>query len=107
MLIKNARRFVLCGNLLLMAVVPGGTRNVEAQVAASLTGEILDTSGARITAATVTVRNLETGAVRIAQTDEAGLYTVLALPAGRYEVKVEKDGFEQITQNDVELSVGQ
>jgi hypothetical protein len=107
MLIKNARRFVLCGNLLLMAVVPGGTRNVEAQVAASLTGEILDTSGARITAATVTVRNLETGAVRIAQTDEAGLYTVLALPAGRYEVKVEKDGFEQITQNGVELSVGQ
>jgi len=77
------------------------------QVGASISGRIVDPSGAAIQGATVTVTSLETGAARTASADEGGNYRVLSLPVGRYEIKVEKEGFKADVQTGINLVVGQ
>ncbi len=88
---------------LLLAAAPG----MRAQVAASLTGVVTDSSGARVSGASITVRNMETGAIRHSVTDEDGRYEVLALPVGEYEIRVLKAGFEEQLRSGIHLAVGQ
>jgi hypothetical protein len=84
-----------------------GASPVQAQVAASITGTVTDPSSAPISAAAVTTRNLETGAVRNATTDDAGRYLVLSLPVGQYEVRVTKAGFKEAVRSGIQLVIGQ
>ncbi|HXH67805.1 MAG TPA: carboxypeptidase-like regulatory domain-containing protein [Candidatus Limnocylindrales bacterium] len=79
----------------------------RAQVWASIHGVVTDASGAPIGLATVQTKNLETAAVRASFTDDAGRYLVLALPVGRYEVRVSKTGFQEAVQSGISLVVGQ
>jgi protocatechuate 3,4-dioxygenase beta subunit len=64
-----------------------------AQVEASITGMVMDSSGAAVAGATVTVRNLETNLSRTTSTGEAGRYNVPSLPVGRYEVEAALPAF--------------
>ena len=89
--------------LLLLTGVP----NLQAQVSASLTGVITDASGARVPSATVTVRNVETSAIRNTVSDDSGRYQVLALPVGEYEIRVSKTGFQEQIRSGIHLAVGQ
>jgi len=79
----------------------------HAQASSSVTGSVSDPTGAPVSSASVSVKNLETGAVRDAATDDLGRYLVLALPVGKYEVKVAKPGFQDSTRSGIELAVGQ
>jgi protocatechuate 3,4-dioxygenase beta subunit len=54
------------------------------QVAASIEGIVADSSGAPVASATVTAKNIETGAVRMAITDGAGRYQIVSLAIGPY-----------------------
>src|SRR5260370_10058370 len=92
--------------LFVVALIVGMTQG-WAQVSSSIAGVVQDTSGANVPGATVTVRSLETGAVRTAVTDESGGYRVLALPVGRYEIKVAKEGFKTAIKAGIDLVVGQ
>jgi hypothetical protein len=85
-----------------LAVLP-----TQAQVSGSITGAVTDPSGAPISAAAVTVKNLETAAVRSATTDDAGRYLLLALPVGQYEVRVTKAGFKEALRTGIQLVIGQ
>ena len=78
-----------------------------AQVAASISGRVEDASGGAVSGATVTARSLETGATRVAATDPAGNFRILALSVGRQEVKAEKAGFKAAIRTGINLSVGQ
>ena len=62
-------------------------------VGAALSGTVTDDSGAGMPNAAVTVRNLETGAMRQLVTDEAGRYSAPSIPVGPYQVSAEKAGF--------------
>ena len=81
--------------------------DVHAQVTGSVTGKVEDASGATISGASVTVRSLETGAVRKTTTDDNGDYIVVALPLGAQEVRVEKQGFKPAVRAGIDLQVGQ
>jgi hypothetical protein len=78
-----------------------------AQVTASITGRVEDATGAGIGGATITVKNLETGATRVVTTSDSGNFRVLSLPLGRQEVKVEKTGFKEAVRTGINLEVGQ
>ena len=78
-----------------------------AQVSASIKGLVTDASGAAVTSASVTAKNLETGAIRTRVTDDAGRYLLLALPVGEYEVRVAKAGFRDAVRNGIHLVVAQ
>jgi hypothetical protein len=79
----------------------------NAQVSASITGRVLDPSGAVVPGAKVTVKSLETDASRTVTTDGSGDYTALGLPLGRQEVTAERPGFSGTPPANVTLLVGQ
>src|SRR5499433_3804134 len=80
---------------------------INAQVTASVSGKVEDSTGAAVPGASITVTSLETGAARTLRSDEAGTYRVLALPVGRYDVKAEAAGFKTALQTGVSLEVGE
>lgn len=55
----------------------------------------------------VTAKDVETGAERTTMTEPSGLYRLLALPIGQYEVRVTKDGFREVIHPGINLAVGQ
>jgi hypothetical protein len=80
---------------------------LSAQVTGSLSGTVTDQSGASVSGAAVTVKDVETGAIRTTTTGEAGLYQVFSLPIGAYEVLVSKQGFAEQIRTGIRLVVGQ
>src|SRR5258706_4993363 len=82
-------------------------QTAHAQVAASIAGIVTDASGAPISAAAVTAKNLETGALRTATTDDAGRYLILSLVVGQYELRATKAGFREAIRTGVNLAVAQ
>ncbi len=80
---------------------------VVAQVSATLSGRITDQSGAVVEGATVTAKDTDTDISRTSITDAAGRYELPALPVGRYEVAVQKNGFAEALRSGIVLVVGQ
>jgi hypothetical protein len=68
------------------------------QITGDLQVNVSDQSNAGIPNATVTVRNVDTGATRNTATDATGQIRVSQLEPGRYEVKVASPGFSTNTQ---------
>src|SRR5216684_1049382 len=77
------------------------------QIGASISGTITDLTGGALPGASVTVKNVETGAVRIIAADEAGRYIASSLEVGLYEVRAEKEGFSAEIRTGITLAVGQ
>jgi Carboxypeptidase regulatory-like domain/TonB dependent receptor len=73
----------------------------------SITGTVTDPSGAVVRAARLTVINEGTNAVRSAETNDDGDFTVALLPPGRYRVTAESTGFRKSIFNDVSVDVDQ
>ncbi len=72
----------------------------------SLTGVVLDESGGALAGASVTVKNVDTGATRQAVTDTAGRYALANLEPGQYELRVELTGFKAVVRSGLALHVG-
>src|SRR6266481_5418664 len=73
----------------------------------AITGAVVDSTGASIPNAKVTATNQATGTVARTETTADGYYKVPYLPAGKYNVVVEKDGFAVDRVTDVPVLVGQ
>src|SRR5260370_23585044 len=78
----------------------------HAQIAAAISGQVRDPSGAVVRDATVTVKSLESAATRVSTTGADGSFRLLSLPLGLQEVKVEKAGFKAAVRTGVNLEVG-
>jgi hypothetical protein len=100
----NFRAYILILGVLGIAAMPMAGR---AQVMASITGNVVDATGAVVQQATITIKSQETGATRTVSTDDSGNYRFLALPLGPQELKAEKQGFKSIIRAGVSLQVGQ
>jgi hypothetical protein len=77
------------------------------QTDTALSGTITDATGAGLPTAEVTIRNLETGAIRKLTADSGGRYAAPALPVGRYEILAEKPGFASRATTGIDLVLGQ
>jgi Carboxypeptidase regulatory-like domain len=73
----------------------------------TLSGTVTDPSGASVSEAAVTIRNINTGATRATVTNGFGWYGVFSLPVGDYEIAVRKQGFAEAIRKGVHLAVGQ
>src|SRR2546427_1408174 len=69
----------------------------------TLTGTVVDSTGAVIPGATVNAIEANTGSVRTAISNEAGLFRMAALNPGRYSLSIELPGFSTLTVNDINL----
>lgn len=79
---------------------------LTAQQTATLTGRVIDGTGAVIPAATVTVRSPVLAGEREAQTNEQGVYRIENLPPGTYSVGAQFKGFQD-DGSDVSLAAGE
>jgi outer membrane receptor protein involved in Fe transport len=73
---------------------------------AIISGTVTDATGAAVPGAAVQVRNLSTGVLRTATSNNQGRYNVPDLLVGEYEAQVSKTGFETMVQRGITLSVG-
>ena len=80
-------RLILSLCLLVLVVVAGAPSAFAQGQNAILTGTIGDNDGV-IPGATVTVTDPATGLTRTAESNDRGVFRILALPAGRYTVRV-------------------
>jgi hypothetical protein len=71
----------------------------------SIVGTATDKSGAVLPGTTVTLANIGTNDHQTAQTDTNGGYRFLNLVPGRYTLVFEKQGFQKLTRNNIELDV--
>ena len=71
----------------------------------SLTGNVTDASEAAVPGANVSITNKQTGATRSSETNDAGAYNIPTLQPGLYTVKITKDGFRTVVQDNVEILV--
>src|SRR5580658_6286503 len=79
---------------------------VYAQDTASLTGTVLDSTGAVVAKAKVAVTNVEHGINRTTVTNSDGEYSVAALPApALYDITVTAEGFKKFVAKGVVLDV--
>src|SRR3984893_2787357 len=83
------------------------TVSVQAQTLyGTIQGQVQDQQGAAIGKAEVTVRNLETGAVRKVNANDAGTYQVTSIPPGSYELTASIAGFKTDVRSGITVTVG-
>src|SRR5882757_9613104 len=95
----NIRVVLLFVAACLFAIVP----NVLAQDTSSLSGAVLDASGAVVPNAKITVHNTATGSERLTNTNESGNFTLSNMQPGSYTVRVESTGFQSVTLDNVNV----
>src|SRR4051794_36331982 len=100
---KKRAQVVLC-----MAVMSACVVGMVAQTTlGGIVGTVRDEKGAEISGAKITVTNEATGLQRDLATEGNGVFRVLALPGGKYEVRAEAPGFATASVKDVEVGVDQ
>lgn len=77
------------------------------QDTANLVGSVLDSTGAVIPGAKVTVENSEKGFHRDQVSNASGDYSAARIPLGNYVVTAEAQGFQKLVRSGITLSVGQ
>jgi hypothetical protein len=75
----------------------------SAQTTGSISGTVKDPSGAVIAGASVTATNTATNIQSKTVTDDNGLYVFPSLPVGRYNVRVENEGFGAQGRNNMQV----
>ena len=90
------------------ALVLLGASAVQAQLTTgSILGTVTDGGGGVIAGATVTATQRDTGFARHGRTDAAGAFSFPNMPLGRYNIKVEQEGFKAKVVGPVTLIVDQ
>src|ERR671931_2224071 len=94
---------VVSSVLLLLLFVSAGFAQLDT---GTISGAIMDQTGAAVPGASVAIKHVETGIVRTLITNEAGRYEAVALPVGTYEVTASLPGFQTFVRGGIGLTVG-
>ena len=102
------RQWIYCGivSIVLIAVMQP-TRLSSQVVGATVSGTVVDASGAVTPAVTISLKNMATGNVRNVVTNGVGFYIAPNLPAGTYEFTVSASGFATQVRSGMTLNVGE
>ena len=105
---KSARHSGMLSTLLLTLFLIAGASALHAQgiTTGGVNGTVVDPKGAVIPSAKITVTNVATGAVYTQTSRSDGEFSVLALPLGVYKLTISASGFEVLTVNDVNVTIG-
>lgn len=95
------RRITVCVSVVCMLL----TFRAQGQIFGTITGSVLDSSGAAIPNAPVVIKNLGTDNERVLKADSNGLFVAEALPVGTYAVTVSAAGFKSATRTGLQLNV--
>ena len=104
------RRSLGLGIALGMVIFAGWAKPAYSQAgttAAQLNGTVKDASGGSVAKASLTLREVNTNRTYTAVSNDNGLYIILNLPPGTYELTGEAAGFAKSTHTGIVLTVGQ
>jgi hypothetical protein len=104
-LINKRLHIVPCAAFLFVIVAIFGKVSLAQMETATLSGTVMDQSGAVLQDTEVQVTNSDTNITVATTTNRAGVYVVSGLKPGRYRVLVMKQGFKQVSLTDVILTV--
>ena len=91
----------------LVALLCGADAVWGQDVTATITGTVTDPSGAALAGVTVTAKEIDRGTIWTAQTNEAGIYSLLRVPIGKYGLKAEMKGFKTAVRPSLTLDLNQ
>jgi hypothetical protein len=94
---------LLLSVLLAVTLLPA---SALAQGTAEIRGRVVDEQGAVLPAATILIRNQDSGTFRETVTAADGSYFIGAVPPGRYTITAELQGFRRFVRPDIQLEVG-
>ncbi len=104
---KNGRSvFRNCRSLFFTVIIALAPTALKAQTA-TVSGTVLDSSGAVMSGATVTATNVATGLERSTESTDTGAYTIPSLPPSVYTVSFSKSGFKTTKFDGIALTVDQ
>ena len=78
----------------------------QASATASLSGTVVDASGAVIPNAKITLRNVDRGDISRTVSNGAGDFTFAVVPVGNYEVDIDASGFQTLKDTGIHLDPG-
>ena len=93
--------------VLLLTVLTAPALTAAAQTSGTLSGRVVDSSGAVVPGVTISARHLERGVERATVSGVDGRFVLAALPLGAFEVRAELTGFKTVVRQRVALTVGQ
>ena len=76
-------------------------------ITGTIEGVVRDNQNLAVPAATVTIRNVDTNVSRSVVTDADGVYRLLNMPVGNYEMSVELTGFSRYVRSGLTLALNQ
>ena len=91
--------------LALVTVAKGPALHAQAVSIASVTGRVVDPSGATVNGAQIKMTAVDTGQVHDVASNADGIYTIPSLPIGAYTLEVSAPGFETYEQKGIKLQV--
>jgi hypothetical protein len=95
---------VAWGTALLLALVQAA---IAQEITGAITGKVTDPSGAAVVGASVIAKDVDRGTTARTATNEAGIYNLARLAIGRYEVRVEANGFQSAVRPAFQLALNQ
>ncbi len=101
-MLKARLCFRLALAILLLVCAAGFTLQAQS-IFGTITGTVVDASGAVVPNADVTLKNTASGDVRKTVTNSDGYYSFSSVPAGSYSATVEATGFQRQEQTDIHL----
>ena len=103
----GARRIYVLAAAIVLAVAAAAPANGQVDTrTVSLTGQVVDQTGAVVPQASVIARRLSTGVERRVEADGEGVFSMVELQPGDYEVSVARAGFAAALQR-VALRIGE
>src|SRR5438067_5141966 len=93
------------GRMVLAFVVLAAVSLMAQTFRGTILGTVTDPSGAVVTGAKVTAKNVNTGLERTTQTSADGSYSLPELPIGTYTVTVTQSGFQTAVPSNVAVNV--
>jgi hypothetical protein len=87
-------------------VLTGGSLLAQ-EATGTISGSVMDSTGASVSEASIAVRNVRTNLVRQSKTDDNGIFNVPALQPGIYNIEVSREGFKRARMGDFQVQVNQ
>ncbi|MFY9802268.1 MAG: carboxypeptidase-like regulatory domain-containing protein [Candidatus Acidiferrales bacterium] len=104
---KSAIGIVLTAALFVLALAPVNWAAMAAQVVnGSLSGTVVDPTGAVVPDVQITATNSETQQQFKSKSDSAGIFRLSLLPVGIYNIEFTKPGFSKLAMGKVAVSAG-
>src|ERR1700690_2330611 len=100
-------RAIVCGLFTIILLLSCSLVTRAQSTYGSLTGTVVDASGAFVPGATVTLINKGTEEKQVQASGDTGLYSFVNLNPGEYRLVVEKAGFKRVDRENIAIQVQQ